>query len=98
LFASFSVFASIRRITTLDVKNDELRVADLLLGHPRTLGRHQTLVVLVSDVKIRTEQMVEQCAYTSVSFGVVRALTFAGALETDHRNGAVLITGIKQDI
>ena len=52
----------------------------------------------MSDLKIRTEQMVEQCAYTSVSFGVVRALTFAGALGTDHRNGAVLLTESKQVI
>jgi hypothetical protein len=52
----------------------------------------------VSDLKIRTEQMVEQCAYTSVSFGVVWVLTFAGALGTDHRNSAVLLTESKQVI
>jgi hypothetical protein len=52
----------------------------------------------MSDIKLRAEQMVEQCAYKSVSFGVVRALTFAGALGTDHRNGAVLLTESKQVI
>jgi len=52
----------------------------------------------VSNLKIRTEKMVEQCAYTSVSFGVVRALTFTGTLGTDHWNGAVLLTKSKQVI
>lgn len=68
-----------------------MSVADPLLRQPSTFGHHQTTAVYVSDLKIRAEQVVEQCAYTIVSLrGGERALTLAGALGTDHRNGAVL--------
>jgi len=50
-----------------------------------------------SDNKIRPEQVVKQCAYTSVSFWD-RVLTFSRALGTDHRNGAVLLTESSQFI